>query len=137
MLDYVACHDCGTMVNPLLVEAQVVGGIAQGIGTALYEESPYDTNGQPLATTFLDYMIPGATEVPDVRVLHMETPSPHTRFGIKGMGEGGAIAPPAAVVNAVNDALRPTGAEITQTPATPERVLDALIAARHAKWAAA
>jgi CO/xanthine dehydrogenase Mo-binding subunit len=90
VLDYVACHDCGTMVNPLLVEAQVVGGIAQGIGTALYEESPYDTNGQPLATTFLDYMIPGATEVPDVRVLHMETPSPHTRFGIKGMGEGGA-----------------------------------------------
>jgi len=137
VLDYVACHDCGTMVNPLLVEAQVVGGIAQGIGTALYEESPYDTNGQPLATTFLDYMIPGATEVPDVRVLHMETPSPHTRFGIKGMGEGGAIAPPAAVVNAVNDALRPTGAEITQTPATPERVLGALIAARDAKRAGA
>ena len=137
VLDYVACHDCGTMVNPLLVEAQVVGGIAQGIGTALYEESPYDTNGQPLATTFLDYMIPGATEVPDVRVLHMETPSPHTRFGIKGMGEGGAIAPPAAVVNAINDALRPTGAEITQTPATPERVLGALIAARDAKRAGA
>lgn len=84
-----------------------------------------------------DHMIPGATEVPDVRVLHMETPSPHTRFGIKGMGEGGAIAPPAAVVNAVNDALRPTGAEITQTPAIPERVLDALIAARDAKRAGA
>jgi aerobic carbon-monoxide dehydrogenase large subunit len=82
-------------------------------------------------------MIPGATEVPDVRVLHMETPSPHTRFGIKGMGEGGAIAPPAAVVNAVNDALRPTGAEITQTPATPERVLATLIAARDAKRAGA
>ncbi len=121
ILDYVACHDCGTMVNPLIVEAQVVGGIAQGIGTALYEESPYDSSGQPLATTFLDYMIPGATEVPDVRVIHMETPSPHTRFGIKGMGEGGAIAPPAAVVNAINDALRPLGAEINETPATPER----------------
>lgn len=80
------------MVNPMIVEAQVVGGVAQGLGTALYEEIPYDENGQPLASTFLDYMIPGATEVPDVRVLHMETPSPHTRFGIKGMGEGGRSA---------------------------------------------
>ena len=75
-------------------------------------------------------MIPGATEVPDVRVLHMETPSPHTRFGIKGMGEGGAIAPPAAIVNAINDALKPLGAEIGQTPATPDRILRAIIAAR-------
>jgi carbon-monoxide dehydrogenase large subunit len=129
ILDYVVCHDCGTMVNPMIVEAQVVGGVAQGLGTALYEEIPYDDNGQPLASTFLDYMIPGATEVPDVRVLHMETPSPHTRFGIKGMGEGGAIAPPAAVVNAINDALKPLGAEILQTPATPERVLEAILAA--------
>ena len=103
----------------------MVGGVAQGLGTALYEEIPYDENGQPLASTFLDYMIPGATEVPDVRVLHMETPSPHTRFGIKGMGEGGAIAPPAAIVNAINDALKPLGAEISQTPATPDRILRA------------
>jgi carbon-monoxide dehydrogenase large subunit len=129
LLDYVVCHDCGTMVNPMIVEAQVVGGVAQGIGTALYEEIPYDENGQPLASTFLDYVLPGPTEVPDVRVLHMETPSPHTRFGIKGMGEGGAIAPPAAIVNAVNDALRPLGAEVGVTPATPERVLDAILAA--------
>lgn len=130
LLDYVVCHDCGTMVNPMIVEAQVVGGVAQGIGTALYEEIPYDENGQPLASTFLDYFIPGACEVPDVRVLHMETPSPHTRFGIKGMGEGGAIAPPAAVVNAINDALRPLGARVTETPATPDRILDAIAAAR-------
>jgi carbon-monoxide dehydrogenase large subunit len=129
LLDYVVCHDCGTMVNPMIVEAQVVGGVAQGLGTALYEEIPYDSNGQPLASTFLDYMVPGAAEVPDIRVLHMETPSPHTRFGIKGMGEGGAIAPPAAVVNAVNDALRKLGAEITQTPVTPERVLEAIACA--------
>jgi carbon-monoxide dehydrogenase large subunit len=112
ILDYVVCHDCGTMVNPMIVEAQVVGGVAQGLGTALYEEIPYDQNGQPLASTFLDYMLPGFAEVPDVRVLHMETPSPHTRFGIKGMGEGGAIAPPAAVLNAVNDALRPLGVRL-------------------------
>jgi len=130
VLDYVVCHDCGTMVNPMIVEGQVVGGVAQGLGTALYEEIPYDENGQPLASTFLDYMIPGATEVPDVRVLHMETPSPHTRFGIKGMGEGGAIAPPAVIINAVNDALKPLGAELGETPATPDRVLRAIIAAR-------
>jgi carbon-monoxide dehydrogenase large subunit len=132
ILDYVVCHDCGTMVNPLLVEAQVVGGVAQGLGTALYEEIPYDENGQPLASTFLDYVIPGFTEVPDVRVLHMETPSPHTRFGIKGMGEGGAIAPPAVIVNALNDALRGLGARIDETPATPDRVLEALAAAGYA-----
>lgn len=133
ILDYVVCHDCGTMVNPMIVEAQVVGGVAQGLGTALYEEIPYDENGQPLASTFLDYMIPGFTEVPDVRVLHMETPSPHTRFGIKGMGEGGAIAPPAVVVNAVNDALRPLGVEISETPATPERILEKIVAAEAAR----
>ena len=129
VLDYVVCHDCGTMVNPMIVEAQVVGGVAQGLGTALYEEIPYDENGQPLASTFLDYIIPGFNEVPDVRVLHMETPSPHTRFGIKGMGEGGAIAPPAAVVNAINDALRPLGVEINETPATPDRILEKIVAA--------
>lgn len=128
ILDYVVCHDCGTMVNPMIVEAQVVGGVAQGLGTALYEEIPYDDNGQPLASTFLDYMIPGAAEVPDVRVLHMETPSPHTRFGIKGMGEGGAIAPPAVVINAINDALKPLGVELHETPATPDRLLQAIAA---------
>jgi carbon-monoxide dehydrogenase large subunit len=132
ILDYVVCHDCGTMVNPMIVEAQVVGGVAQGLGTALYEEIPYDENGQPLASTFLDYMIPGSTEVPDVRVLHMETPSPHTRFGIKGMGEGGAIAPPAVVVNAINDALRPLGVEIGETPATPDRILARIVSAQGA-----
>jgi aerobic carbon-monoxide dehydrogenase large subunit len=126
ILDYIVCHDCGTMVNPMIVEAQVVGGVAQGLGTALYEEIPYDENGQPLASTFLDYMIPGFAEVPDVKVLHIETPSPHTRFGIKGMGEGGAIAPPAAVLNAVNDALRPLGVRLHETPITPERVLAAI-----------
>jgi carbon-monoxide dehydrogenase large subunit len=129
IIDYVVCHDCGTMVNPMIVEAQVVGGVAQGLGTALYEEIPYDENGQPLASTFLDYTIPGFTEVPDVRVLHMETPSPHTRFGIKGMGEGGAIAPPAVVINAINDALRPLSVEINETPATPDRILEKIVAA--------
>jgi carbon-monoxide dehydrogenase large subunit len=130
VLEYVVCHDCGTMVNPMIVEAQVVGGVAQGLGTALYEEIPYDEYGQPMASTFLDYILPGPTEVPDVKVLHMETPSPHTRFGIKGMGEGGAIAPPAVVVNAVNDALRHMGVEVSETPLTPDRMLSAIAAAQ-------
>ena len=110
ILDYVVVEDCGTMINPMVVEGQTIGGVAQGIGTAFYEETPYDDNGQPLASTLADYMLPGATEVPNMRLHHFETPSPHTEFGAKGMGEGGAIAPPAVLFNAVNDALRPLGA---------------------------
>ncbi len=130
ILDYVIIEDCGTLVNPMIVDGQTFGGAAQGIGTAMYEESPYDANGQPLATTFADYILPGPTEIPAMRVFHMETPSPHTAFGIKGMGEGGAIAPPAAICNAVNDALRPLGAELSETPLTPRRVLAAIEKAR-------
>jgi carbon-monoxide dehydrogenase large subunit len=127
ILDYVVVEDCGVIVNPMIVEGQTIGGIAQGIGTALYEEMPYDEQGQPLASTLADYMLPGATEVPHIRIEHTETPSPHTEFGAKGMGEGGAIAPPAAIFNAVNDALRHTGApELLMTPLTPRRLLQAL-----------
>lgn len=132
ILDYVIVEDCGTLVNPMIVEGQALGGAAQGIGTALYEESPYDANGQPLAATFADYVMPGPAEVPDIRISHMETPSPHTAFGIKGMGEGGAIAPPAALCNAVNDALGPLGVELTETPMSPQRVLAAILRAREA-----
>ena len=116
------------MVNPMIVEGQTVGGVLQGIGTALYEESPYDSNGQPLASTMMDYVMPGATESPPIRIHHCETPSPYTKFGLKGMGEGGAIAPPAAIFNAVNDALRGCAAELAQTPLTPAKVLAALAA---------
>jgi len=126
ILDYVVVEDGGTLVNPTIVEGQVFGGAAQGIGTALYEESPYDENGQPLATTLADYMLPGTTEVPDIRILHMHTPSPYTEFGVKGIGEGGAIGPPAALVNAVNDALRPLGVEVTETPVSPRRLRAAI-----------
>jgi carbon-monoxide dehydrogenase large subunit len=126
ILDYVIVEDCGTLVNPMVVDGQTLGGAAQGIGTALYEESPYDANGQPLASTFADYLLPGAAEIPRMRIFHMQTPSPYTAFGIKGMGEGGAIAPPAVLFNAVNDALAPLGVEVTQTPLTPRRLLEAL-----------
>lgn len=130
ILDYVIVEDCGTLVNPMVVDGQTLGGAAQGIGTALYEESPFDANGQPLASTFADYLLPGATEIPAIRIFHLQTPSPYTEFGIKGMGEGGAIAPPAAIFNAVNDALRPLGAELTETPLTPRRLLAAIERAR-------
>jgi carbon-monoxide dehydrogenase large subunit len=129
ILDYAICEDGGVLVNPMIVDGQVIGGVAQGIGTALYEEMPFDSNGQPLATTLADYMLPGATEVPVLRIDHMETPSPYTEFGQKGIGEGGAIGPPAAIANAVNDALRGLGVRVDQLPITPHRVLAAILGA--------
>lgn len=127
ILDYVCVEDCGVMVNPMVVEGQTIGGIVQGIGTAMFEETPYDSYAQPLASTFADYMIPGASESPKIRVDHFETPSPHTEFGAKGMGEGGAIAPPAVIFGAINDALKPLGAtELLDTPVTPRKILNAL-----------
>ena len=126
ILDYVIVEDGGVLVNPLIVDGQVYGGAVQGIGTALYEEMAFDERGQPLASTFADYLLPGAAESPDIRVLHMETPSPYTRFGQKGIGESGAIGPPAAIGNAVNDALKEFGVEVGQLPIVPRRVLAAL-----------
>jgi carbon-monoxide dehydrogenase large subunit len=126
LLDYVVVEDGGVLVNPMIVDGQIAGGTAQGIGTCLYEAMPFDAQGQPLASTLLDYVLPGSTEVPDIRILHMETPSPHTEFGVKGIGEGGAVGPPAAIVSAVNDALRPLGVAVYDLPLTPERVLDAI-----------
>ena len=108
------------------VDGQILGGAAQGIGTALYEEMRFDAQGQPLASTLSDYLLPGPTEVPEIRILHMETPSPYTRFGQKGIGEGGAIAPPAAITNAVNDALKGLGAELLVSPITPRRIVKAI-----------
>jgi aerobic carbon-monoxide dehydrogenase large subunit len=128
--DYVVVEDGGTLVNPMIVDGQVIGGLAQGIGTALYEEMPFDDQGQPLAATLADYLLPGAGEVPDIRLEHMETPSPWTTFGQKGIGESGAIGPPGCIVNAINDALAPLGAEVFDLPASPSRVLAAIRAAR-------
>ena len=129
ILDYAICEDGGVLVNPMIVDGQVAGGVAQGIGTALYEEMPFDEAGQPGAATLADYSLPGATEIPALRIEHMQTPSPYTRFGQKGIGEGGAIGPPAAIANAVNDALRPLGARVDCLPITPRRVLAALSSA--------
>jgi carbon-monoxide dehydrogenase large subunit len=126
ILDYVVVEDGGVLVNPMVVDGQILGGAAQGIGTALYEEMAFDAQGQPQASTLSDYMLPGPAEVPDIRILHMETPSPYTRFGQKGIGEGGAIAPPAAITNAVNDALKGLGVELLVSPITPRRVAEAI-----------
>ena len=129
LLDYAVVEDGGVLVNPLIVDGQVYGGVAQGIGTALYEEMPYDESGQPLASTLADYHLPGACEMPAMRIDHMETPSPYTRFGQKGIGEGGAIGPPAAIANAINDALGIFGVEVDSTPVTMQRVLAKIMAA--------
>jgi carbon-monoxide dehydrogenase large subunit len=126
ILDYVIVEDGGKLVNPMIVDGQIYGGFAQGIGTALYEEMPFDQSGQPLASTFADYLLPGPTEVPSPRLDHMETLAPYTEFGVKGIGEGGAIAPPAAIVNAVNDALRRLNVELLHSPITPRRILTAI-----------
>jgi aerobic carbon-monoxide dehydrogenase large subunit len=132
ILDYVIVEDGGVLLNPMIVDGQIYGGTAQGLGTALFEEMLYSSRGQPLASTLSDYLLPGAAEVPDIRILHMETPSPYTRFGQKGLGEGGAIAPPAAINNAVNDALKGLGVELLVSPVTPRRIVEAITRSRPA-----
>lgn len=116
---YVVAEDCGTMINPMVVEGQVHGGVAQGIGSALLEEVLYSDDGQPLNSTFVDYLMPTTTDIPDIEVIHLTTPSPWTEYGMKGMGESGSIGPMAAIANAVADALRVT---VWETPLRMERV---------------
>jgi carbon-monoxide dehydrogenase large subunit len=130
LLQYAVAEDCGTMINPMIVDGQIMGGVAQGIGTALYEESLYDESGEPLATTFGDYMMPCAPEIPPLQIRHFVTSARNTLHGIKGMGEGGAIAPPAAIGNALADAFRDIGATFNETPMTPRRVSEAVARAR-------
>jgi len=123
LLDYVVSEDCGTMINPMIVDGQVLGGIVQGIGTALYEEIPYDARGQPLVSNLADYMVPCAPEIPRIRIEHLLTPALTTEYGVKGLGEGGAIAPPAAIANAVADAFADIRANFNETPLSPCRVV--------------
>jgi carbon-monoxide dehydrogenase large subunit len=122
ILRHVVVEDCGKMVNPMIVEGQTHGAIAQGIGNALYEDFAYDENGQPLTTTFMDYLIPGIMEVPPMDVIHVETPPPVTVSGFKGMAEGGTIGSTAAVANAIADALAALGADVRELPLTPDRI---------------
>ena len=122
-LKFVAVHDVGTVMNPRSLQGQIQGGIAQGIGLALYEEVKYGPDGQNLTSTFNDYLLPTSTEVPAIEVYHHETPSPFTAYGVKGGGEGGRMVAPAAVTSAVEDALKPFGIKIDEMPMTPEKIV--------------
>lgn len=119
---YVLAEDCGRIINPLIVDGQARGAVAQGVGAALFEEVVYDANGQVLTASLVDYVIPSAPEVPNIEIVHLETEAPGTMGGIRGMGEGGTIGAPAAIANAISDALSPLGIEIFELPATSDRI---------------
>jgi carbon-monoxide dehydrogenase large subunit len=123
---YVVAEDCGVMINPMIVEGQVRGGVAQGIAAALYEQLVYDDEGQLLTSTLMDYLVPTATEIPNVEILHLETPCEYTETGAKGMGEGGTMGAPAAVASAVADALSHLDIEVDRLPITPDRLRAAI-----------
>jgi carbon-monoxide dehydrogenase large subunit len=122
LLRYIVSEDCGPMINPSVVEGQIAGGTVQGIGGVLYEQVLYDDDGNPITTTFMDYMLPTSAEVPVIEYGHVETMGPGPG-GYKGVGEGGAIGAPPAVVNAVADALAPFGVDVTSQPLTPHAIL--------------
>jgi aerobic carbon-monoxide dehydrogenase large subunit len=130
ILRYVVQHDCGTVVNPTVVEGQIHGGVAQGIGGALYERIVYDDQGQPLTATFMDFLLPTAMEIPEIEIIHTETPSPLNPLGIKGVGEAGAIPVPALIAEAVDDALAPFGVRVREMPLNPSRLLELVAEAR-------
>jgi len=122
VLRYVVVEDCGRIINPLIVDGQAIGGVAQGVGAALLEEVVYSDEGQLLTGSLMDYLVPTAAELPAIDVHHLERPSPSTLGGFKGVGEGGTIGAPAAIANAVADALAPLGIAITELPITPDRL---------------
>ena len=126
---YVVAHDCGRVINPRILEGQIIGGVVQGLGGALYEELIHSDDGQLLNGTFMDYGLPRSTDVPDIAVVHLETPSTRNPLGVKGAGEAGTIAVPAAIAAAVEDALRDYGVTVTTVPLTPERVVDLIASA--------
>jgi 2-furoyl-CoA dehydrogenase large subunit len=127
---YVIGHDCGTVINPKIVRGMTMGGIAHGIGAALYEEFAYNDEGQLIAQSFMDYLLPSAHEVPEVEIVHHETPSPHTVFGQKGSGESGYLGAPAAIASAVNDAIRPLGIVVNKLPIRIAQLGDMIAAAQ-------
>ena len=119
---YVVAEDCGRVINPAIVDGQVHGAVAQGIGAALYEEVVYDETGQILTASLTDYAVPRAGDGPEIKIQHLELEPPTTVGGFRGMGEGGTIGAPAAIANALADALTPLGADIFELPITPERL---------------
>jgi carbon-monoxide dehydrogenase large subunit len=126
LLDFWIVDDCGRVVNPLLVDEQLRGGAVQGIGSALYEICAYSTEGQLLNGNLADYLVPMASEMPDIDIAHVSTPTRTTRLGSKGVGEAGTIGAPGAIWTAVNDALRPLGAQVTRQPFDTKQIIEAL-----------
>jgi CO/xanthine dehydrogenase Mo-binding subunit len=123
ILAYTVVHDCGTVLNPGAVRGQVIGGIAQGIGSALSEQLRYGSDGRLVERDLRSYFMPTSMDVPPIDLYHLETPSPFTWRGVKGVGEGGRMAAPAAIVSAVEDALRPWCVRIDEIPVTPDKIL--------------
>jgi carbon-monoxide dehydrogenase large subunit len=130
LVDWVCCDDFGNLINPMVVEGQVHGGIAQGVGQALYEEAAYNDNGQLLSASYMDYCMPRADHFPSLKVENLVTACTHNDLGVKGCGEAGAIASPPAVINAVVDALSPLGVTDITMPATSQKVWQAIQAAQ-------
>jgi carbon-monoxide dehydrogenase large subunit len=123
ILNYAVAHDSGRLINPLIVEGQIQGGVAHGIGNALLEFMAYDSGAQPMTVSFADYLLPGACDVPNIRAAHLQTPSPLNPLGVKGAGEGGTIPAAAAIVAAIENALEPFGVKLTESPITPARIV--------------
>ena len=126
LLRHVVMHDCGKVINPLVVEGQIVGGVAHGIGNALFERLRFDDGAQPLTTNLGEYLLPLATDMPPVEAHHMETPTPLNPLGVKGSGEGGTIGSIAAIISAVENALEPFGVHISEAPIEPQRIVELL-----------
>jgi aerobic carbon-monoxide dehydrogenase large subunit len=117
---YVVAEDCGVMINPMIVEGQVRGGVAQGIAAALYEQMVYDDEGQPVTSTLMDYLVPTAAEIPGIEIFHLETHCEYSETGAKGVGEGGTMGAPAAVASAVADALSHLDIDVDHLPISPD-----------------
>jgi carbon-monoxide dehydrogenase large subunit len=127
ILKYVMAHDCGKLINPMMVDGQVIGSVAHGIGNATLEWMQYDEDAQPITTNFGEYLLPMATDVPNIDVVHLETPSPLNPLGVKGAGEGGTIPAAAAIVSAMEHALSEYGVSFTEAPLVPQRVFQKLL----------
>jgi len=130
---YSVAHDCGRKINPTIVEGQIIGGVVHGIGNALFEQMIYDDNGQPLTTNYGEYLLPLASEMPNIDIVHQETPSPLNPLGLKGAGEGGTIPAAAAVVAAIENALQPFGVVIDYYPVTPQKLSELIDRGRQEK----
>ena len=126
---YLVVSDCGRLVNPMMVDGQVRGGVVHGIGNGLFEWMGYDADGQPLTTNFADYLLPSATDVPAIELVYNETPSPMNPIGVKGVGEAGTVPAAAAIASAIEDALRPYAVRITEVPVKPGRIVELIGAA--------